>query len=428
MKRLKRATIVLPLVVLLLGAVVPVLLERDDSVRVSGVEVPEARVSGRTAGEWAKLAGEALERGRLRRALSHIKTAESVTPGTQYAIELREIRHARRRASDVGRLTRRLTDGSVGHVVFGEEGAVVSAHRKTTVLPGESLWTLARDLVAAERRVPRSEVAGGDRSVYRAWDELTALNGVRELEVGERVRVPLSIAEQTALADANRRDHQRIASASSALAAGDIDGATRLRGELEKVFAETTAQCRLLDDALAHAIEERTAGIELDREHALMKDVRDALARIHEMPRATSHSDRLDALNGARAALSEAEALRGGVQYPDSAELVARLLSEETRFAIATDGTVLAAKSAGVRYTQAARQAVEWVLERELRSSGRSFPHSNEKSADENAWARYLVDAARAATESGVDFTALLEAVDEAAELRLPDPVAYFAD
>ncbi len=428
MTRLKRATIVLPLVVLLLGAVVPVLLERDDSVRVSGVEVREARASGRTAGEWAKLASEARKVGQLRKALSYIKTAESVSPGTQYATELKEIRTASWRASEAERLSRRLTEGPIDHVVFGEDGAVASAHRRVTVLPGESLWTLARDLVAAGRRVSPDEVAGGDRDVYRAWDELTALNGVRELEVGERARVPLSVVEQTALADANRRDHERIVAASSALAAGDVDGAARLRGELEEGFAQATAECRLLDDALTTAIEERTARLELDRERGLVNDVRDALARVPGMPRATRHSDRVDVLNGARAALSEAEALRGGVQYSDAAELLVRLLSEETRFAIGTDGTVLAAKSTGVSYTQAARQAVEWVLERELRCSGRSFPHSNEKSADEKAWARYLADAARAASEKGVNFTELLEAVDEAIELRLPDPVIYFAD
>ncbi|MCK4410101.1 MAG: hypothetical protein KAW67_08450, partial [Candidatus Eisenbacteria sp.] len=315
MTRLKRATIVLPMVVLLLGAVVPALLERHDLPRASGVEVPEVRVSGRTAGEWAKLAFEAREQGRLRKALSYIKTAESVTPGAQYATELREIRHARERASDVGRLTRRLTEGPVDHIVFGEDGAVVSAHRRATVLPGESLWTLARDLVAAERRVPADEVAGRDRDVYRTWDALTALNGVRELEVGERVQVPLLLAERTALAHANRRDDKRIVAASSALAAGDIDGAARLRGDLEEGFAQTTAECLQLDDALAAALEERTARQKIDREHALVEDVRNALARVAEMPRATRHSDRLDVLNGARAALSEAEALRGGIQH-----------------------------------------------------------------------------------------------------------------
>ena len=428
MTRLKRATIALPLVVLSLGVIVPVLLERDDSLRASGVEVREARVSGRTAGEWAGLALEAREVGRLRKALSYIKTAESVSPGAQYATEIQEIRQARRRASEIERSRCRLAAGPVYHVVFGEDGAVVSAHRQVTILPGESLWTLARDLVAAARRVPADDVAGGDRSIYRTWDALTALNGIRELAVGERVRVPLSPAEQTALADGNRRDHERIAGAASALAAGDIDGAARLRGELEEVFAETTAACRLFDDALAAALEERTTRLELDREHALVDDVHDALVRIPGMPRATRHCERLDVLNGALVALSEAEALRGGVQYSDAAGAVGRLLLEETRFAIGTDGTVLASKSAGVSYTQAARRAVEWVLERELRQSGRSFPRSDEKSADERAWARYLVAAAREAGERGVDFTALLEAVDEDVELLLPDPVAYFAD
>lgn len=428
MSRLKRATIVLPIIVLLLGVVVPILLERDDPPRASGAEVPEARVSGRTSGEWAELAFEARELGRLRKALSHIKTAESITPGTQYATELREIRLASRRASDVGRLARRLIEVPVDHAAFSENGAVAQAHRKVTVLPGESLWTLARDLVAARRRVPGSEVTGGDRDVYRAWDELTALNGLRELEVGERVCVPLSIVERTALADANRRDHKRIVSAFSALAAGDVDGAAGLRGEFEERFAETAAECLRLDDALAAATAERTARLELDRERALVEDVRDALARVPEIPRATRHCDRLDLLNGARAALSEAEALRGGVQYPDASELLVRLLSEETRFTIGVDGTVKAEKSTGVSYTQAARQAVEWVLERELRSSGRSFPYSNEKSADEKAWARYLADAARAASEEGVSFTELLEAVDDAIELRLPDPMIHFTD
>ncbi|MFH1866235.1 MAG: hypothetical protein ABIK85_10160 [Candidatus Eisenbacteria bacterium] len=372
MARIKRATIALPLVVLLLGAIVPVLVERDEGVRASDAGAPEVRVSGRTAGEWATMAGEALEQGRLSRALSCIKTAESVNTGVQYAAELKSIRTARWRASEATRLARRLTGGGADHVAFDASGAVVSAHRLVTVLPGESLWSLARDMVAAGRRVPAVDVSGDDRDVYRMWDCLTALNGVRELEVGERIRVSLTHDERATLADANRR--------------------------------------------------------ELDRENALVDDARAALARIPELPRATRHSERLDALNGASAALSEAEALRAGAQYPDAAELVSRLLSEETRFSVAGDGDVLAAKPSGVSYTDAARQVVEWMLERELRSSGRRFPHSNEKSPDERAWASYLAEAARAAQGSGLDFTALLEAVDEEMELRLPDPAAYFAD
>lgn len=428
MARIKRATIALPLVVLLLGAVVPVLMERDEGVRASDAGAPEARVSGRTAGEWVTMAGEALEQGRLSRALSCIKTAESVNTGVQYAAELKSIRTARRRASEATRLARRMTGGGADHVAFDASGAVVSAHRLITVLPGESLWTLSRDMVAAVRRVPAADVSGDDRDVYRMWDCLTALNGVRELEVGERVRVSLTHDERATLADANRRDLERVAAASEALAAGDLDEAARLRGELEGAFAESTAGCRSLDGALNAAIRERHARRELDRENALVDDARAALARVPELPRSTRHSERLDALNGARAALSEAEALRAGAQYPDAAELVARLLSEETRFSVAGDGAVLAAKPSGVSYTDAARQVVEWMLERELRSSGRRFPHSNEKSPDERAWASYLAEAARAAQGSGLDFTALLEAVDEEMELRLPDPVAYFAD
>ncbi len=259
MDRIKRATIVLPLVVLLLGAVVPVLVERDEGVRASDAEAPEVRVSGMTAGEWAAMAGEALEEGRLNRALSCIKTAESVNEGSQYSAELRSIRTARRRASEAARLAGRLTGGAADHVVFDPSGVVVSARRLVTVLPGESLWTLARDMVAAGRRVPASDVRTDDRDVYRMWDSLTALNGVRELEVGERVRVPLLPDEFAALADANRR--------------------------------------------------------ELDRENALVEGARDALARVPGLPRATRHSERLDALNGAQAALNEAEALRAGAQY-----------------------------------------------------------------------------------------------------------------
>jgi len=428
MKRIKRVTIALPLIVVLLGVALPVLLERDEEVRAFDAEAPEARVSGRTAGEWADLARSALDEGRLNRALSYIKTAETVEPGVQYAVELSGIRSERRRASEIDRNRRRLTGGAIDHAEFDESGSVVSAYRLVTVLPGESLWTLARDMAAARWRVPVTDVPRDDRYVYRLWDALTAMNGVRELEVGERARVPLVPAELAALADVNRRDLERVASAAEALSSGDVDSAERLRGEVEGAFAGTTAVCRALDGALSAAASERTAALELQRERALVEDAHEALASVPEMPRVSRHAERLDALRGARAALAEAEALRPGTQYLDSAMLAEGLLSEETRFAIRDDGTVVVRKSPGLSYTDAARQAVEWVLERELRSSGRRFPHSSDKSPDERAWALYLAEAARAAEVDGADFTALLEAVDDEVELRLPDPVSCFAD
>ena len=374
MTRIKRATIVLPLVVLLLGVLVPVLLERDEEVRASDAEAAEARVSGRTAGEWAAEAMQAMAEGRWKRALSSIKTAESVEAGTQYATELKSIRRARWRASEAARLADRMIGGDADYVAFDAFGAVVAAHRLVTVLPGESLWTLATDMVAAMRRVPAADVPDDDRDVYRMWDSLTAMNGVRELEVGERVRVPLLPRELVVLAAANRRDLDRVAAAIRSSGVRRHRRGGRLRGELEGAFVESTSGFVSLDGPLNAAIRERHARLELDREHALVEDARTALARIPELPRTTHHSERLAVLNGAHAALSEAEALRSGAQYQDAFELVERLLSEETRFGIGSDGAVIAAKPAGVRYTDAARQVVEWTLERELRSSGKQLP------------------------------------------------------
>jgi hypothetical protein len=428
MTRLKRATFVLPLLVVLLGVVVPVILERDGEPPATDAEAPEPRVSGRTESEWATLAASALEQGRFNVALSHIKTAESVAPGVQYADELSGIRTARWRAAEVRRLTRRLLVGDIDRVEFRRDGSVASAHRLVTVLPGESQWTLARDMAAARRGVTAAEVDSRDRDVCVLWDALTALNGVRELEVGERVRVPVPAQELAGLADANRRDLERVADASAALGAGELDEASRLRDALEGAFAETTAACRGLDSALASALEERRARMELEREHDLVEDARTALAQVPELPRSTRHRERLDVLVGAQAALTEAEALREGAQYPDATELVSRLLGEERKFRVARDGSLLVGKPTGVRYTDAAYEAVEWMLERELNWSGSRFPHSNEKTRDEIAWASYLVAAAKAAEKRGVDFGALLDAVDEEREIRLPDPVAYFTD
>jgi hypothetical protein len=428
MTRLKRASIVLPLLVVMLGVLIPVAIERDVEPLAADAQAPETRVSGRTASEWASLAEAALKQGRYLAALSHIKTAESVDPGIQYADMLRGIRKAKWRAKEVDRLRDRLFEGDLDHVEYGSDGAIESAYRLVTVLPGESQWTLARDMVAADRGVVAAEVDADASDIYRWWDALTALNGVRELEVGERVRVPVPDVALAALADANRRDLEQVADASTALAAGDIDGASRLRDAIEGAFAETTAACRDLDSALASALAERRARVELEREHSLVEDARGALARVPELPRSTRHRERLDILLGAQAALAEAEDLREGAQYPDAAELVSQLLGEERKCRITRDGGLVVGKPRGTRYTEAAHSAVEWMLERKLNWSGSQFPHSDEKTADEIAWAVYLAAAAEAAEKRGVDFAALLEAVNEERELRLPDPVAYFAD
>jgi hypothetical protein len=428
MTRLKRATILLPLLVVLLGITVPVIVDRSESPRASDADAPEPRVSGRTAGEWAALAAQALEQGRLNRALSYIKTAERVGPGTQYQDELRDVRKARRKASETERVRRRMAGGDLAMVDFAGDGSVTAAHRLVTVLPGESLWTLARDMAAAQQGVLPSEIASDSREVYVLWDALTALNGVRELEVGERVRVPVAPCELAALVDANRRDLGRLAGASAALACGDLDDALLLRRAFEGTFAETTAAGRVLDADLEHALADRAARVALEREHALVDDVRAALARIPELPRVSKHQERLDMLEGARSALDEAESLRDGEQYADASALVARLLSEENRFQVAGDGSLLVGKPSGVGYTDATRQAVEWLLERELERSGSSYPYSDRKTRDEVAWAGYLAAAAVAEESKGADFARMLDAVDQEMEVRLPDPAPYFAD
>ena len=202
MKRLKRATIVLPLLVLLAGAAVPVLVDLDDAGGGSVAEAQARRVAGRTAEEWIALATQAAARDQFDKALKFAKTAEGVESGEQYAAELRAIRKARRRRREISRLKARLTEGPIEDLALDGEGRVLSGHRLTTVLPGESLWSLAREFAAAELAVLPAEV--DNRDTYAAWDELTALNGVRELKVGERVALPLTDA------DAERVPHERL--------------------------------------------------------------------------------------------------------------------------------------------------------------------------------------------------------------------------
>lgn len=467
MRRLKRMTIMLPLAVVLVGVLVPVVWNREVATRPADAASAQARVSGRTAQEWADAAGEALARGDFRRALRCIKTAETIEPGEQYAEDLAGVRRARWRASELARAGGRFLGGDVEQPRFRDDGSVLEGHRRTVVLPGESLWTLARAMVGARRGVPAAEVPGSDGDVHAAWDALTALNGVRELEVGESVMLPLSSVDVAALEAANREDLDRLQDAVTALSAGDVDAAERLRGNVVGAFALGTNECAALDEKLAAAIRQRTArhlreqalsaadthryalaeslasesaalGGEpslvdevrtqrLAWEEELVNEARLAVERAARQPRATAHGERLRLLEAALEALSRAETLRERSQYSDEAQAVSRMLAEESRFGVADDGTVLALKPAGATYTETARAAVEWLLERSLTSSGAAFPHHARKTKDEIAWAGYLISAAAAARRSGEDFADLLTAVDAELDLRLPDPTGHFS-
>lgn len=416
MKRLKKMTMVLPLVVILAGALVPLVIERGNDIQASGQEVSERKLGGRTAGEWAALAREAQEDGRFRQALSHIKTAERVEAGTQYAGELVRIRRARWRSREGARVRERFHGGPIEDLTFDEAGAVAGGHRTAVVLPGESLWTIATSLAAAGR-AGRAGHAPDSRAVYVLWDELTGLNGVRELEVGERVKVPIPPGEVEAMAATSRADLEKLAAARSALSDNRLGEAAAIRRDMAGRFVPSTRSCLEFDEALASA-----------REARLVDDAREALSRAGALPRLSSHRERLTILEGVAAGLREAERLTEGDQYGDALALVDTMVIEESRFSIEGDGTMVAVKPSGVSYTEAARSAVEWLLERELVSSGAEFPYVGGKTSDELAWARYLVRAADAARIDGLDFATLLTSGESELKLRLPDPTPFFAD
>jgi hypothetical protein len=423
MRRLKRATAGLPLAVVVLGILVPVLLDRAEDARApASVTSSAPRIAGRTAHEWAEQAEGQLERGSLRKALVSMKRAESVEPGAQFAAELAEIRHALRRSAEALELERRFLRGPVARLELRADGVATAGARAVIALPGESLWTLAGLYAAAERGVPADDVADADR--YDVWDRLTDLNGVRELDVGERVLVPVPQEELAAMTDANGRDLRLVASAWAALVEGDLDEASRLRGELATAFAETVVSCRSLDDSLSASMARRDAELALEREGTLMEEARASITEAQKMPRITRHRERLAALVSARDDIVSAEDARDGAQCADALRLVERLLREEQMFVVSEDGSLVVAKSAGVAYTEAVRSAVEWLLQRELLWSGRSYPYSYDKTDDERAWARYLI-AARA-LEGDADLTRTLESVGEEM-LTLPDPSAFFS-
>jgi hypothetical protein len=417
MKRLSKLTRALPVAILLLGVAVPLAVRptaRTD--RRAPVEEVRRR-AGRTGAEWRGLALAALKDGRHDLALRRIKTAESVDPGPQFAREAREIRSARRSALDLERSRERLVGGAVEHIEFDPHGAVLVAYRTAVVLPGESLWSIARSLAAAETRVPAPTLAASDRRVYDLWDRLTDLNGLRELEVGERIRVPLPEGEREAIASANAEDLARIADAAAALARGDVGAAAALRDAVGGAFALSTPEFAAFDGALRNA-----------RRETLVATARRALGEALALPRASGHAEMIGLLSAARNALVEAERVGGGLEPAAESSAIDSLLAGAARYRVLEDGSVVAPKPPGVAYTDAVRSAVEWFLDRKLRASGKEYPYHDEKTADEIGWARYLCDASDMARREGVDFAALLESDAAGLEVRLPNPDGYFGD
>jgi hypothetical protein len=408
-----KITLALPLAILLLGVALPLAVRRE-----SGPDprppAPEARRAGRTAPEWRELAVAALERGHHNLALRRIKTAEAVRPGRQYADETRRIREAARDARDVARARRRLLEGGIEHIEFDHTGAVLIAYRSAVVLPGESLWSIARSMASADEGVPEPSLAAGDSRVYPLWDSLTGLNGLRELRVGERIRIPLPAREREAIASANARDLADIAEGTRALERGDVEAATALLRAVDGAFARTTPAWAAFDEAFTAA-----------RRAALIEEARAALSEALALPRATEHAAFVRALTSARGALVEAARLEGASGHVEGTARIDTLLAEAARYRTLADGSVVAVKPAGVAYTDAVRTAVEWFLDRKLEASGAEFPYYDRKTDDEIGWARYLYAAAGMAKEECIDFAALLESGD-AREVRLPNPRDYF--
>jgi hypothetical protein len=415
MQRLRKFTRALPLAILLLGAVVPLAVRpgaRTDR-RTEAEEV--RRRAGRTGAEWRELAIEALGEGRHSLALRRIKTAESVDPGRQYAREVREIRSAKRVAIDVERSRERLLGVAVERIEFDPRGAVVLAYRTTVAMPGESLWTIARSVAAAVDGVPASRLAADDRRVYAAWDQLTDLNGLRELRVGEPVKVPLPREERERIASANADDLAKIAEGMAALAQGDVEAGVSLREAVLGPFALSTPEFAAFDEALTNA-----------RRETLVTHARRSFGEALALSRASKHAEMVGLLAAARDALVEAEGLGGGPGLDSELDAIGSLLEEATRYRVLEDGSVVAPKPPGVAYTEAVRTAVEWFLDRKLRGSGAEFPYSDRKTPDEIGWARYLCDASDMARREGVDFAALLESDARGLEVRLPNPEGYF--
>lgn len=233
MRRLRKATIALPVVLVAAGLAIPVIVD-GGAGRPPAPPAAEARYAGRSATEWRALAAAALDGEDFALAIKYLRTAEKVEPGRQYSGELTRVRAARKRALDVASNRERMIGGRPLDLVLDEDGRVVSAHRMTVALPGESLWSVAVALQAAWRGILPSEVSAGGPDVYATWDALTDVNGLRELDVGETIRLPLSPPELDAISRANAEDMERVRLAGAALDGGNVERARNTRTRAER--------------------------------------------------------------------------------------------------------------------------------------------------------------------------------------------------
>jgi hypothetical protein len=409
MTRLRKATLALPVLLIVAGLAVPVVVDGGSSRPPA--PPAKARYAGRTADEWRSMGAAALEEDRFGLALRYMKTAERVSPGAQFAKEIRGVREARRRAQLVDANCERMLGGDVAGVEISDGGEVVSAYRLTVALPGESLWSLAGALAAARAGLLPSELE--ERVVYSVWDSLTERNGLRELEVGEVVRVPLSVREMTAMSGANAEDLERIRLANAALDSGRVDMAAEMRGALRTDFVLNSDAVASLDDR-----------IRLARARELVDSARSAIELADGIERTSEHGELLASLRTARQELQAASRITGR-DAADEIAAVDALLAQAERYTVADDGTILATKPAGVPYTEFVRETVEWFIGRPLEHSGAEFPDSYLKTPDEFDWSEYMLGASAMAGRNGVDFAALLVDTGER-PVALPNPGGYF--
>jgi hypothetical protein len=399
-----RVTIALPFIILLAGIIIPLLSDAGSDLPDEVSNAAVASYAGRTAAEWGILATDAIERGAHDRALSCAKSAERVEPGEQFGGLLKEIRVLRWRSRGIARSRDRFFGGEVVAGAYGDSAVFIPAHRVTVALPGESLWKIAISIVAADCGELARDTRADSRDIYAVWDGLTELNGVRELEVGERVLLPIPVGEASWFRDLAleaARGHRFALADSAAIEAVR-------RGEPRVLLGTVSDRKREWEDELvieAHTIVERALG----------------LSRVSE------HGEFIDALREAHRALDEAEGLSMGTQHEQLLVVVEAMIAEAERFRFREDGAVRVMRPAGESYTEAAREAIEWLLERSLDASGASYPHSADKTDDQLAWAMFMKDAYDLARSEGVDFTALLENVVTDSEMLLPNPELYFA-